>query len=247
MKKTVGGIPISHIDLGSGSGASQLLGQDPYHYELLNLAAGEAWHRSGLNRYCIYVMDGEDSALINRMEVSKDEFVLGESEQIDILAVNSPKRILVALQGVEVSAEPLRVCQLSKSKKVDKPWGHEIWLTGDPSPVFAFKKILLKAGNRTSLQYHHQKRETNFVVCGEADLQFCPNTELPAEQVTIEMIESIRLSGPFVADVFPGHVHRLVAHTDLTLMEVSTPELDDVVRIHDETGRSHGRISCEHG
>lgn len=247
MLKEAGGIPISNIDLGTTSAASQLLGQGPYHYELLSLSAGDAWRRSGANRYCIYVLKADTPALVNGMAVTVDAYVLGEADQLEILAGEGQKRVLVALQEIEACSESLKLCHVSSAKKVEKPWGHEIWLTGDPSPVFAFKRILLKAGNQTSLQYHRQKRETNFIVQGEADLHFCPRTDVPAEQVTTDMIESIRLCGPFVADVFPGYVHRLAAHTDLTLMEVSTPELDDVVRIHDETGRAHGRISHEHG
>ena len=47
-------------------------------------------------------------------------------------------------------------------------------------------------------------------------------------------------------NVTPGHVHRVIATTDLEFMETSTTELDDVIRLQDDTGRTHGRISHEH-
>lgn len=245
--RAMGGIPVRSVDLTDAAEQCQLLGREPYCYELLTLAAGESWRSDKRARYCIYVLTVGTSVCINEITVPMDFYVLGETERIEIVSAAGAAQILLASQQVDICRDPLRQVRLEDAKKVDKPWGYEIWLTGDPSPVFAFKRILLKAGNRTSLQYHRHKRETNFIIYGEANLHFSSRENVPAELVTTDMIASMALTGPVVADVFPGLVHRLEAYTDLTLFEVSTPELDDVFRIHDESGRAHGRIHHEHG
>jgi hypothetical protein len=68
-------------------------------------------------------------------------------------------------------------------------------------------------------------------------------TEVEQYEGTFDIIE---LQAGVVFDVHPGYVHRVVATTDLEFMEASTPELDDVIRLQDDSGRTHGRISYEH-
>jgi quercetin dioxygenase-like cupin family protein len=58
--------------------------------------------------------------------------------------------------------------------------------------------------------------------------------------------ERIELTAGVVFNVQPGYVHRVIATTDLEFMETSTTELDDVIRLQDDAGRTHGRISHEH-
>ena len=58
--------------------------------------------------------------------------------------------------------------------------------------------------------------------------------------------EHIDLKPGVVFDVHPGYVHRVIATTDLEFMETSTTELDDVIRLQDDAGRTHGKISYEH-
>lgn len=246
--RKIGGIPVRQVNLQENISVSQLLGREPYCYELVSLAAGESLHLEGATRYCIYVLATEVPVQINEFVVPLDSYVLGEAAAVHLYVPSGATQLLLASQKVNGCSEPLRQIQVEEAKKVDKPWGDEVWLTGDPSSVFAFKRILLKAGNRTSLQYHRHKRETNFIISGQANLHFSVHEDgVPADQVTIDMIATAPLSGPVVADVFPGLVHRLEAISDLLLFEVSTPELDDVIRIQDETGRSHGRIHHEHG
>ena len=142
-------------------------------------------------------------------------------------------------------------------KRVNKHWGHELWIADGVRTPYALKRILFKAGNRTSLQVHEYKFETNYVLSGTGflyrskealDIQMFLNEGMTAKQVEEyeETFEIIPLSEGVIFDVSPGYVHRVVATTDLEFIETSTTELDDVIRLQDDQGRTHGRISHEH-
>jgi quercetin dioxygenase-like cupin family protein len=132
--------------------------------------------------------------------------------------------------------------------KVTKPWGYEIWYTENlADPPYAFKLIHMNAGHQSSLQSHRHKVETNYVIEGEAtvlngvaapdDLEtLVDSAALP---VSVHRPRSNWSSAPCI-------LHRVIARSDYTSVEVSTPELDDVIRWQDDTGRVHGRIDAEH-
>ena len=152
---------------------------------------------------------------------------------VDLLSILANASEL-ACADAAVIAEQAHVC---KAKTVRKPWGSERWLVPEGSP-FGFKIIALAAGKRTSLQYHREKEEANLVAVGEgraflADDVNSPLTEHPLTPGCITHIKS-------------GVVHRLEASTEMIIVEVSTPHLDDVIRIEDDTGRHSGRIAGEH-
>jgi mannose-6-phosphate isomerase-like protein (cupin superfamily) len=115
----------------------------------------------------------------------------------------------------------------TEPEKVDKPWGHElIWAKTDR---YAGKILFVKAGHSLSLQFHKIKDEAWYVLSGRAQL------ELGA--VGERMLNN-EIVGPGAAfHVQPGTVHRLTAVEDTTILEVSTPQLDDVVRLEDRYGR----------
>jgi len=142
-------------------------------------------------------------------------------------------------------------------KKVNKHWGHEIWISDGTETPYALKRILFKAGNRTSLQVHKFKFETNYVLSGYGklvqsrepfDIDKFLQTGMTAAEV--EIFESTCLITELTPDyrfnIKPGIVHRVIATSDLEFIEVSTPELDDVYRLQDDQGRTHGRILYEH-
>ena len=134
-------------------------------------------------------------------------------------------------------SEGIHVTSTDAAKLVSKAWGEERWLVHGAAP-FAFKLIRLKAGMRTSLQLHREKEEANLVLEGRAELWFAPDSAAPLERRTLEPGD--------VVHVRPGAVHRLEALSDLVVVEVSTPEVDDVVRLSDDWGRPDGRIDAEH-
>ncbi len=110
-------------------------------------------------------------------------------------------------------------------RRVDKPWGHElIWAE---TPRYVGKVLHIAAGQRLSRQYHRRKDETFFVQAGEMDLEIGDGPE----RRTLRMRPRESFHCP------PGTIHRMIAVTDCDVVEVSTPELDDVVRLEDAYGR----------
>ncbi|MDQ6690773.1 MAG: cupin domain-containing protein [Gemmatimonadota bacterium] len=110
--------------------------------------------------------------------------------------------------------------------KVPKPWGHEtIWARSDR---YVGKILHINAGQELSVQYHNKKDETVHLLSGEIVYRVRSDADL-LEDVQLRIGESFRIT--------PGTVHQMVALTDCDVLEVSTPELDDVVRLTDKYGR----------
>jgi len=111
-----------------------------------------------------------------------------------------------------------------KVKRVDKPWGHELIFALAPGK-YAGKILVIEKGKRLSLQYHRRKHESLLVLKG---------------RLTLTLGKRTVTAGPGSAFAVPtGVVHRFASrHGRVTLVEVSTTELDDVVRLQDDYGRS---------
>lgn len=129
--------------------------------------------------------------------------------------------------------------------KVSKPWGYELWINSFNTD-FAFKKIYIKKGFQTSLQFHNYKRETNLVLEGEARFFYKKNNQVKNMNVTTKDISSKIIKKGTIINVYPKILHRIKALKNLTLYEVSSPHLKDVVRIQDDTNRMSGHIKSEH-
>jgi mannose-6-phosphate isomerase len=115
-------------------------------------------------------------------------------------------------------------------QRVDKPWGHElIWALSED---YAGKILFVKAGESLSLQFHRVKDESWFVLEGRAQV------ELGAPGEAVLNSEVIAAGAAF--RFLPGTVHRVTAIENTRILEVSTPHLDDVVRLEDEYGRADG-------
>ena len=110
--------------------------------------------------------------------------------------------------------------------KVEKPWGHELlWAITDR---YVGKIIHVKAGHALSLQFHERKDETILVWSGRIAFDLKRDDRM----VQKEMLPGDRIHVP------AGTVHRITAIDDSDVIEVSTPELDDVVRLEDNYGRA---------
>lgn len=108
---------------------------------------------------------------------------------------------------------------------VPKPWGHEtIWAHTD---LYVGKVLHINAGQALSIQYHNRKDETVHLLSGELIYRVKLGDEL--EDMRLVRGQSFRIT--------PGTVHQMEAVTDCDVLEASTPELDDVVRIQDRYGR----------
>jgi mannose-6-phosphate isomerase len=112
-------------------------------------------------------------------------------------------------------------------RRVDKPWGYElIWAVTDR---YLGKVLFVRSGHSLSLQFHREKDEAWLVQSGRAKLELGD----AGESVLMEEVV-----GPGAAFHFaPGTVHRVTALEDTTILEVSTPQLQDVVRLEDAYGR----------
>lgn len=112
-------------------------------------------------------------------------------------------------------------------RKVEKPWGHElIWALTD---VYCGKVLFVKAGASLSLQFHREKDESWYVQSGRAKLEL--------GEVGQGVLNEEVIAAGAAFHYVPGTVHRVTAIEDTTILEVSTPHLDDVVRLEDRYGR----------
>ena len=119
------------------------------------------------------------------------------------------------------------MCGRVEVRHVPKPWGHEtIWAHTDR---YVGKILHITAGQALSVQYHERKDETVYLLQGDMKywVQLPGETELQDQRLTAG--QSFRIT--------PGTIHYMEAITDCDVLEASTPELDDVVRIKDRYGR----------
>jgi mannose-6-phosphate isomerase len=110
---------------------------------------------------------------------------------------------------------------------VSKPWGFEkIWAL---SERYVGKILHINAGHELSVQYHNKKDETIYLLSGAIVYRVQRGGEDELDDVRLEIGESFR--------IVPGTIHQMIAVTDCDVLEVSTPELNDVVRLSDKYGR----------
>ena len=151
-----------------------------------------------------------------------------------------------------------KVEKIEEVKKVQKPWGYELWLASDHNySKYALKEIFINSPHSSSIQFHEFKEETNFVLSGHGKLLLSKEpidverfkkksyTENDLREIVKNLIEHDVSEGS-VFHIKPGYVHRVISTKDLKMVEASTLHLDDVFRIFDETGRGHGKIQSEH-
>ena len=115
----------------------------------------------------------------------------------------------------------------SEVKRVPKPWGYEIiWAHTDR---YVGKILHIDAGHELSVQYHERKDETVYLLSGELSYRVQLEGQEQMEDMRLTVGESFRIT--------PHTIHQMVAITDCDVLEASTPDLDDVVRLKDKYGR----------
>jgi mannose-6-phosphate isomerase-like protein (cupin superfamily) len=114
-------------------------------------------------------------------------------------------------------------------KRVEKPWGHELWWAR--TDRYVGKILHLKQGESLSLQYHNVKDETILLQSGRLLFE----TRAAGDSGELQRLE---LEPGDVVHITPGTLHRMTGLLDCDILEVSTPELDDVVRLEDRYGRA---------
>jgi mannose-6-phosphate isomerase-like protein (cupin superfamily) len=116
---------------------------------------------------------------------------------------------------------------LEQPRRVEKPWGYElIWAETEQ---YVGKILHVHAGEALSLQYHESKDETLYLLSGSMLFQAGPSVDDLREY-------DVKPGQRF--HVTPGTIHRLVAQTEVVVLEASTPHLEDIVRIGDRYGRA---------
>jgi mannose-6-phosphate isomerase len=114
-----------------------------------------------------------------------------------------------------------------ETRRVDKPWGYElIWSLTEQ---YCGKILFVRAGQSLSLQFHREKDESWYVQSGRAELEVGAVGEAVLHREVLQAGGALRFR--------PGTVHRVKAIEDTTILEVSTPQIDDVVRLEDAYGR----------
>lgn len=126
---------------------------------------------------------------------------------------------------------------------VSKPWGKELWLNGENKPL-SFKKIIINEGFQTSLQYHNLKFETNLLINGKIEFYF--SDTVASSFSNNKTLKKMIVNETSCMQIDSNNIHRIKALTNTVLFEVSTPHLDDVIRVSDDTNRTSGRIQSEH-
>jgi mannose-6-phosphate isomerase len=113
-------------------------------------------------------------------------------------------------------------------RRVEKPWGHElIWALSDD---YCGKVLFVKAGHSLSLQFHREKDESWLIQAGRAKVELGEAGKAVLAEEVVGAGAAFRYR--------PGTVHRVTALEDTTILEVSTPHLEDVVRLEDAYGRA---------
>lgn len=245
MKK-FSGIKISKVKKNS---FFQNLNNKKYKYSILKLKKGKTYQTNKLNAGSIAIINSTKKNVeikINdeKFDVNKYKFFTFNLKKIKLEA---NKRITIGLAGVKkiIKKNKLKKLEEKEIYKVKKPWGYELWINGQSSS-YSFKKIFIKKGNRTSLQYHKKKIETNFLFKGSAELTLSKkNGKFKKDQIIKNIYKKNFYSGFFV-NINNFAVHRIKAISDILLYEVSTPHLNDVIRLADDKKRKDGRIAKEH-
>lgn len=114
-----------------------------------------------------------------------------------------------------------------RPRRVEKPWGHEVWWAHTDD--YAGKLLYVDAGHELSLQLHREKDETSYLLSGRL---------LLTRGSTVDDLEQEEIGPGHVWRIEPGTVHSIEAIDDSVVLEVSTPHLDDVVRLRDRYQRS---------
>jgi mannose-6-phosphate isomerase len=114
-------------------------------------------------------------------------------------------------------------------KRVEKPWGYELWWAR--TDRYVGKILHLAQGESLSLQYHNVKDETILLQSGRLLLETGDKGER-------DQLRRIEMKPGDVFHIPPGTLHRMTGMEDCDILEVSTPELEDVVRLEDRYGRA---------
>ena len=230
----------------------QELASGPYEYYFYRTGGSETLTISELGSFTIFVLDDSSGLSVSYPGCKNQtlrKFDAVQSEKIPLTVKASGGCVFLVSGTNEMQdelSENVSILAEEELYKVNKPWGYEIWINGSEHPGYCLKKISINQGNRTSLQYHRFKQETNVIFEGHALLHYKKDSNVINDDVIEENINQVGINAVTAIDVKPNTIHRIESKTDILLYEVSTPHLDDVVHLQDDSKRSNGRIEEEH-
>tara|TARA_B100000035_G_scaffold303346_1_gene301842 strand:- start:2631 stop:3401 length:771 start_codon:yes stop_codon:yes gene_type:complete len=199
----------------------------------------------------------KDQVIIVSSSNNLSNFQLSENTKVfEISSIKTTDKVIEIIDENGVRTENIidDFKIIKDHKKVNKPWGHEVWFVW-LKDYHVLKRIFMKKGNKCSLQYHDEKYETNYLIDGKAKIIKGLHINLKDEKNKIfdtilskdlQNDYSTESNAPYVFTNVPGEVHRVYSIEDYIAYEVSTPQLDDVVRVQDESNRKSGLIESEH-
>jgi hypothetical protein len=244
----LGGNIVSKINL-ANSGTT-VFADSPYYYGIHQASAEGELSIPDLQSMTIYALKIPDSVVVFE-NITQKELFHGDCIQVNhhraqvILRSSGDCAFLIAGVNQSNLQPSIELIKAKDIKKVIKPWGHELWISGE-HPEFALKQVFIRAPYKTSLQYHDFKHETIVLFSGSAKLHHKRDESLPNLSVGESDLTFTELSPVSVALIKPPALHRFEACSDLTLYEASTPHLHDVIRVSDDSNRPNGRIESEH-
>jgi len=195
----------------------------------------------------IYVLKGEIKVKLDEsdgQEYGKDEvWTISDKQRLEAQAKTDFEGLRLTVPDFQLAKELTGVIEdeygtimPEDNYTVDKPWGSERWFV--KNDVFVIKGIHMdKANHMSSLQYHRRKMETNILIKGSAVIHYGREGD-NLKKVTVGVGEGWT--------TLPMVIHRVESLDPYYAIEVSTPELDDIVRIQDKYGRGSGKIESEH-
>lgn len=245
--KSFGGVKIRQLE--SQEVEVRYFASNPYEFFSIALGNGKIFRHSELDAYVVFGLAADKDAVV-RVEGSKDFLLKGGSATVEnnlsLKALGDGIQLLVVgSKRAQKRPDAVTITASGAHYKVSKPWGHELWINGE-DPDICFKEIFLTTNSRTSLQYHNLKRETNLLVSGTAEVIYKARDEVGLDDVVDADLASQRIVPSATVDTGPRVLHRIVALSDALFYEASTPHVNDVIRVQDDTGRQHGRIKSEH-
>ena len=227
-----------------------ILSKNKYLYNFINKLSNKTIDLKDYKSIVIMILkSGKKSYLQSekkKFQLKNNKIIIIDNIRSDLILDNTKNTILIAATKQNKNkSKKINQFDIDKSYKVLKHWGYELWINGR-SKNFAFKKIFLKKGNKTSLQYHNRKKETNFLFDGKIYLHYLAKNKNFSDIDLNKDIKKRFIKSPSIIDVNPKTIHRIEAITDLILFETSTPHLDDVIRLQDDKSRKSGLIKSEH-
>ena len=242
MNINLGGILISKF---SNKDQKITLRDDFLKYDIFFLKKNKPFNLNNKAKLIINPSLKKEAFFLDEKIIKPNNFALLCNQISKIESSNNNSIAIVVSNKNKTKKKKKLIKNVKDIKFVKKPWGYEIWFIFKELD-FAFKKIFIKKGFKTSLQYHRYKKEINLLFDGAINLHYKKNRKVKNKLITSKDIIHKRLSKFCAISVNSNIVHRIEAITDIILYEASTLQLNDVIRLADDTKRSHGKIHNEH-